>query len=156
MHTSQRKSSAKGEGCPSIFEVKKARFGAFWVLFFAVELNGNWLKPLSGMHWLFCFNSLFSVPADNAKNRIIKNKIVKLWKSDVTDLEQWVRVNAQYRVMLSLQRTHSRQVEQSVLHEERVWGDWKRGSIKNCMRIQNRDWRWVNRKLVIKAIRSKF
>jgi len=34
----------------SIFELKKASFGAFWVLFFEVELNGNWLRPLSGMY----------------------------------------------------------------------------------------------------------
>jgi len=33
-----------------IFELKKASFDALWVLFFAVELNGNWLRPLSGMH----------------------------------------------------------------------------------------------------------
>ena len=33
-----------------IFELKKASFGAFWVLFFEVELNGNWLRPLSGMY----------------------------------------------------------------------------------------------------------
>ena len=31
-------------------ELKKASFGAFWVLFFEVELNGNWLRPLSGKY----------------------------------------------------------------------------------------------------------
>ena len=35
-----------------IFELKKASFGAFWVLFFEVELDGNWLRPLSGMYSL--------------------------------------------------------------------------------------------------------
>ena len=41
-----------GRGFPpfSIFELKKASFGAFWVLFFEVELNGNWCRPLSGMY----------------------------------------------------------------------------------------------------------
>jgi len=46
------------EGCPPphgkwgageglwIFELKKASFSAFWVLFNAVELNGNWLRPV--------------------------------------------------------------------------------------------------------------
>ena len=29
---------------------QKASFGALWLLFFAVKLNGNWLRPLSGMH----------------------------------------------------------------------------------------------------------
>ena len=33
----------------SIFELKKASFGAFLVLFFEVDLNGNWLRPLSGI-----------------------------------------------------------------------------------------------------------
>ena len=38
-------------GCEnfSIFELKKASFGAFLVLFFEVDLNGNWLRPLSGI-----------------------------------------------------------------------------------------------------------
>ena len=48
---------AEGGGCGegvSIFELKKASFGAFWVLFFEVELNGNWPTEwhvLTGEFW---------------------------------------------------------------------------------------------------------
>ena len=30
---------------------KKSSFGAFWVLFYAAKLNGNWLRPLIGEFW---------------------------------------------------------------------------------------------------------